>query len=199
MIARKLHYILFYKPYGVLSQFSSEGGRQALNDFGPFPRGVYPVGRLDADTEGLLLLTNDNGVNHRLSEPKFGHPRSYLVQVERIPAERAVLRLRSGVVIEGTKTKPAEVELLSNEPVLPPRIPAIRFRKNVPTSWLKIILREGRNRQVRKMTAAVGHPTLRLVRATIGILNLKGLIPGKSRNLRAAEIIALRRELGLPE
>lgn len=199
MVGRKLHYILFYKPYGALSQFSGEGDRPTLKDFGPFPRDVYPVGRLDADSEGLLLLTNDNRVNHLLSEPKFGHPRSYLVQVERIPSEQALLRLRSGVMIEGKKTKPAEVHLLSNEPALQPRTEPLRFRKNVPTSWLRIILREGRNRQVRKMTAAVGHPTLRLVRATIGTLNLKGLSPGKNRSLRAAEIRALRRELGLQE
>jgi len=199
MAARKLHYILFNKPSGVLSQFSGEGDRKTLRDFGPFPDDVYPVGRLDADSEGLIFLTNDNSVKYRLSEPKFDHPRSYVVQVERLPSEHALVRLRSGVMIEGKKTKPAEVQLLSSEPALLARTPQIRFRKNVPTCWLKITLREGRNRQVRKMTAAIGHPTLRLVRTTIGILTLKGLLPGQNRILSAAETKALRQELGLQE
>ncbi|MCI0707713.1 MAG: pseudouridine synthase [Ignavibacteriae bacterium] len=185
-------YILFYKPYGVLSQFTPANEKQSLKDFGPFPRNIYPVGRLDADSEGLLLLTDDNEVKHRLTEPRYEHPRTYLVQVERIPTENALSRLRKGVTIEGKKTKPAEVHLLENEPELPPRPVPIRFRKNVPTAWLEITLREGRNRQVRKMTAVVGHPTLRLVRIRIGNLTIDGLKPGVSRELSKTEVEGLR-------
>ncbi len=193
----KYAYILFNKPYGVLSQFTGEAGRLSLKDFGPFPREVYPVGRLDADSEGLLLLTNDNEVKHRLTDPRFGHPRTYSVQVERIPTEQSLERLRSGVLIEGSRTQPAEVRLLQGEPELPPRPVPIRFRKTVPTAWLEITLREGRNRQVRKMTAIVGHPTLRLVRMRIGKLEIGDLLPGNSRHLSAQEVKALHRDLGL--
>ncbi|MDL1894581.1 pseudouridine synthase [Sphingobacteriales bacterium CHB3] len=188
----QFHYILFNKPYGVLSQFTPEHGHPSLEDFGPFPPEVYPVGRLDRDSEGLLLLTNDNPLKHHLSDPKFGHPRTYLVQVERVPDEKALQKLRSGVVIEERKTKPAEVRLLDEEPDLPPRSVPIRFRKNVPTAWLEITLREGRNRQVRKMTAAVGHPTLRLVRTKIGELTIDGLDVGERRRLTVEEIALLR-------
>lgn len=190
--SRSLHYILFHKPYGVLSQFTSEHGHASLKDFGPFPADVYPVGRLDLDSEGLLLLTNDNALKHRLTDPKFEHPRTYLVQVERIPDSAALRKLRAGIVIEGKKTKPAEVRLLETEPALPPRSVPIRFRKNVPTAWIEITLREGRNRQVRKMTAAVGHPTLRLVRVKIGTLTIEGLDVGESRTLTAEEVASLR-------
>ncbi len=181
------YYILFNKPYGVLSQFTSVSHHPSLKDFGPFPRTVYPVGRLDAESEGLLLLTNDDVVKHQLTDPKFGHPRTYLVQVEGIPAAEALERLRMGVIIDKTKTRPTEVVLLDDEPVLPPRIVPIRSRRNIPTAWLEITLREGRNRQVRKMTAAVGHPTLRLVRIRIGRLELKGIEPGTWRNLSELE------------
>ncbi len=184
-------YILFNKPYGVLTQFSREAGHQSLADFGPFPRDVYPAGRLDADSEGLVLLTNDNQLKKLLTEPRFNHPRTYSVQVERIPDERALQQLRDGVVIEGRKTRPAEVRMLREEPSLPPRPVPIRYRKNVPTSWIELTLREGRNRQVRKMTAKVGHPTLRLVRTRIGKLTLEGLQPGKWRELKQEEIKAL--------
>lgn len=186
--AHSLHYILFYKPYGVLSQFTDAEGRPTLKDFGPFPAGVYSVGRLDADSEGLLLLTNDNTLKHRLTEPAYGHPRTYLVQIERIPSELSLQKLRDGIVIEGKKTKPAEVKLLEEEPHLPPRLVPIRFRKTVPTAWIEVTLREGRNRQVRKMTAAIGHPTLRLIRIKIGSLTLEGLGPGKKRVLTKTEI-----------
>jgi 23S rRNA pseudouridine2457 synthase len=205
-----LHYILFNKPYGVLSQFTPacrnsafrragtpEHGHKTLRDFGPFPSDVYPVGRLDLDSEGLLLLTNDNALKHRLTDPKFEHPRTYLVQVERIADEATLQKLRSGVVIEGKKTKPAEVRLLETDPALPPRSVPIRFRKNVPTAWLEITLREGRNRQLRKMTAAVGHPTLRLVRVTIGPISIDGVEPGMSRTLTPEELHSLRKSVGL--
>ncbi|MBI5464145.1 MAG: pseudouridine synthase [Ignavibacteriales bacterium] len=172
-------YILFYKPFGVLSQFTHEGAHQSLADFGPFPPRVYPVGRLDADSEGLLLLTDDNEVKHRFTDPKFAHSRTYVAQVERIPEKHALKLLREGVVVDHKKTKQATVRLLDNDPVLPPRSIPIRYRKNVPTAWLEITLREGRNRQVRKMTAAIGHPTLRLVRIKMGGLALEGLQPGE--------------------
>jgi 23S rRNA pseudouridine2457 synthase len=183
-------YILFNKPYGVLSQFS--GDRQSLRDFIPL-KDVYPVGRLDHDSEGLLLLTDDGALQHRLSDPRFDHPRTYWVQVERVPAEQALRQLSAGVVIQGHRTRPANVRLLGEEPRLPPRDPPIRFRKAVPTAWLEIKLLQGRNRQVRRMTAAVGHPTLRLFRAAIGDLRVEGIKPGEWRDLTTSEIGSLRR------
>lgn len=188
--------ILFFKPYGVVSRFNPEGAWLSLKTFGPFPGGVYPVGRLDADSEGLLFLTDDEFVVRRLTDPAFGHPKTYTVQVDRIPAEEALQRLRTGVVIEGRLTRPAEVRLLDHEPLLPPRPVPIRHRKTVPTSWLEIVLREGRNRQVRKMTAAVGHPTLRLIRTRVGEFTLDGLEPGEHRELSREEFSRLRRWLG---
>jgi len=185
------HYILFHKPYGVLSQFTDKSGRKTLSDFGPFPRDIYPVGRLDADSEGLLLLTNDSRTKHRMLEPGFAHWRTYLVQVDGIPTEEELATLRTGVVIEGVRTKRARAELLRQEPDMPTRQVPIRFRKNIPTSWLEISLTEGRNRQVRKMTAAVGHPTLRLVRTRIGVLALDDLEPGQHRKLSDSEIRSL--------
>jgi 23S rRNA pseudouridine2457 synthase len=181
-------YILFYKPYGVLSQFTKEAGYLSLADFGPFPKNTYAAGRLDADSEGLLLLTNDNIIKHRITNPKFEHKRTYLVQVEGFPDEGDIERLQNGVLIEGKRTKPAKVKVLSHEPKLPPRTVPIRFRKNIPTSWIEIVLREGRNRQVRKMTAAVGHPTLRLVRTSITCLSIHGLKPGMYREMTLEEI-----------
>jgi 23S rRNA pseudouridine2457 synthase len=183
-------YILFNKPYGVLSQFS--GARETLRKFISV-KNVYPVGRLDHDSEGLLLLTNDGALQHRLSDPRFEHPRTYWVQVERLPGEDALHRLRHGVTIQGYRTRPAQVRVLDNEPNFPPRNPPVRFRKSVPTAWMEITLREGRNRQVRRMTAAVGHPTLRLVRVSIGNLRLDGLAPGEWRMLTDAEIAFLKR------
>ena len=194
---RSRQYILFFKPYGVLCQFTGGAGRQTLRDFGPFPADTYPVGRLDFDSEGLLLLTNDNELNHRLTDPKFQHPRTYLVQVEGRPAPAAIARLREGVVVQGKKTRPAEVNPCANEPELPPRNPPIRYRKSIPTSWIVITLREGRNRQVRRMTAAVGYPTLRLVRTHIGNLSLEGLKAGQSRELSVEEVHQLKGWTGL--
>jgi 23S rRNA pseudouridine2457 synthase len=181
-------YILFYKPYGVLSQFTQESGYLSLADFGPFPKNSYAAGRLDANSEGLLLLTNDNVIKHRLTDPKFEHERTYLVQVEGFPDENDIERLQNGVIIEGKRTKPAKVKVLGHEPDLPQRTVPIRFRKNTPTSWIEIVLREGRNRQIRKMTAAVGHPTLRLVRTSIIFLAIKELHPGEHRKLTLKEI-----------
>lgn len=185
-------YILLYKPYGVLCQFTDEEGRPTLSDFGPFPKDVYAAGRLDFDSEGLLLLTNDGRLKQRLLDPENRHPKTYLAQVERIPTEDALAQLRNGVLIDGKKTLPANVTLLDHEPDFPPRPVPIRFRKNVPTAWLRITLHEGRNRQVRRMTAAAGFPTLRLVRIEIGNLSIDGLKPGEHRYLTAPEVSSLR-------
>jgi len=185
-------YFLLFKPYDVLCQFTPVEGRKTLADCGSFPPDVYPAGRLDSDSEGLLLLTNDGHLIHRLLEPKFRHPRTYLAQVERVPDEEALRRLREGVIIEGVPTLPADVKLLLGEPDLPARPVPIRFRKNVPTAWLEITLTEGRNRQVRKMTAAVGFPTLRLVRIAIGPVTLWGMEPGEARPLTMSELELLQ-------
>ena len=188
-------YIAFNKPYGVLSQFSGSGAGHILRHYIPVKR-VYSVGRLDQDSEGLLLLTDDGELQHRLTHPRFAHPRTYWTQVERIPDENALRHLREGVVIQNYRTLPAQVRLLSEEPQLPPRDPPIRFRKNVSTAWLEIVLVEGRNRQVRRMTAAVGHPTLRLVRVAIGDLWLEelGLEVGRWKELTVGELKALNVE-----
>ncbi len=184
-------YLLFYKPYGVLSQFTDSSSdaakRPTLKDWVPVSS-VYPVGRLDLDSEGLMLLTDDGLLQHRLSDPRFSHPRTYWVQVERIPDEEALRQLREGVIIENYLTRPALVKVLPAEPSLPPRNPPIRFRKNIPTAWLEMTLTEGRNRQVRRMTAAVGFPTLRLVRVAIGHLGADGLEPGEWRDLTPDEL-----------
>jgi len=188
-------YLLFYKPYDVLTQFtdnSSETPRQTLKDYISIPA-IYPVGRLDRDSEGLLLLTNHGQLQHRLSDPQFQHPRTYWVQVERIPDAAALAQLQQGVTIQGYRTRPAQVKLLPTEPSLPPREPPIRFRKNVPTAWLEMTLTEGKNRQVRRMTAAVGFPTLRLVRVAIAQLRLEGLEPGQWRDLTAPEVKELQK------
>lgn len=189
--------ILFYKPYNVLCQFTNpeQLDCQTLKDFITIPE-IYSVGRLDRDSEGLLLLTNHGLLKHRLTDPKFQHPRTYWVQVERIPDEAALEQLRQGVTIKGGyQTQPAQVRLLEQEPLLPPREPPIRFRKSVPTAWLEITLTEGKNRQVRRMTAAVGFPTLRLVRSALALtsapapesLTLQGLSPGAWRSLSPQE------------
>jgi 23S rRNA pseudouridine2457 synthase len=184
---------MFYKPYDVLCQFSNPGGhRQTLKDYIPIP-GVYSVGRLDRDSEGLLLLTDDGKFQHQLSDPSFAHPRTYWAQVENIPADAALEPLRRGLVIQNYRTRPARIKILDTEPDLPPREPPIRYRQSIPTAWLEIILTEGKNRQVRRMTAAVGHPTLRLVRAGIGQLGLGGLQPGQWRELTTAELQKLIR------
>ncbi|MEM8804761.1 MAG: pseudouridine synthase [Cyanobacteria bacterium P01_G01_bin.38] len=179
-------YLIFYKPYDVLSQFTDEQGRATLKDFIPVTN-VYPVGRLDRDSEGLMLLSDHTQVQHRLTQPQFGHPRTYWVQVERIPDPDSLEKLRQGVMIRGYHTRPATVTPLPKSPSLPPRNPPIRYRKQVPTAWLEITLTEGKNRQVRRMTAAVGFPTLRLVRVGIAHLRLEGLAPGQWRYLSQVE------------
>ena len=189
-------YLLFYKPYGVLTSFTDPEGRPALRDFIPVPD-VYAAGRLDQDSEGLLFLTDDGLLGHRLAHPRFKQPKTYLVQVEGSPGPDALAALRSGVLVKGERTQPAQVTLLAGEPDLPPRPVPIRYRPSVPTAWLEITLHEGRKRQIRHMTAAVGHPTLRLVRVAIGPLTLAGLQPGQWRDLRPQELAALRQALGL--
>lgn len=180
-------YLLFNKPYDVLSQFTdSEGGRATLKDFIEVP-GVYPIGRLDRDSEGLMLLSDHGQLQHRLAHPKFRHPRTYWVQVERVPDEASLVRLRQGVALRDYRTLPAQVKVLSLAPELPPRNPPIRFRKTVPTAWLEMTLQEGKNRQVRRMTAAVGFPTLRLVRVEIAHLRLGTLAPGTWRTVTPQE------------
>jgi len=180
--------IVFNKPYGVLSQFTEEvSGQQTLAEFGLPPR-VYPAGRLDADSEGLLLLTDEAGLNHRLLHPSQGHWRRYWAQVEGVPEAHAIGQLATGVMVQGSLTLPARVWTLEPRPEVPPREPPIRVRKAVPDTWIAVELHEGRNRQVRRMTAAVGHPTLRLMRVRIGGFDLPGdLSPGSWRELSLEE------------
>lgn len=179
-------YIAFWKPYGVVTQFT--GAPPTLAGFIPV-HGVYACGRLDKDSEGLLLLTSDGAAQHRLSDPRFDHQKTYWAQVEGIPTPEALAQLRGGVVIQdGYRTRPAQARLIRNEPNLPPRDPPIRYRAAIPTAWLELTLTEGRNRQVRRMTAAVGFPTLRLVRYAIGRVTLDGLQPGQWRDLAPAEL-----------
>ncbi len=179
--------IAFNKPYGVLPCFTDPDGRPTLADFIDLP-GVYAAGRLDLDSEGLLLLTSDGTLAHHITDPQHKRSKVYLVQIERIPNEEALVQLRKGVMLNGRKTKPAGVRLLSDDPQLPDRPVPIRFRKNVPTAWVEITLREGLNRQIRRMTAAVGHPTLRLVRVAIGPIVLGELQSGEWRELTTREI-----------
>jgi 23S rRNA pseudouridine2457 synthase len=184
-------YIIFHKPYGVLSQFTQESPKHiTLKEYIDVPD-VYAVGRLDWDSEGLLLLTNDGQLQHRLAHPRFGHQRTYWAQVESIPDLDAINKLQSGVEIQDYRTRPAQVRLLLEEPSVVQRIPPIRFRKNIPTAWLEMTLTEGKNRQVRRMTAAVGFPTLRLIRISIGNIQLDDLSPGQWRELTPLEVTRL--------
>jgi pseudouridine synthase len=189
-LSKRFRTIALYKPYGVLCQFRDESGRPTLAQLVPIAE-IYPAGRLDHDSEGLLLLTDDGRLAHRLTDPHFAHPKTYLVQVERMPEANALEALRTGVPLRDGMTRAAEVELLDSEPPLPDRPVPIRFRKNVPTAWLRLSIKEGRNRQVRRMTAAVGHPTLRLVRVAIGPVTLGELTPGQWRELSTQERAAL--------
>jgi 23S rRNA pseudouridine2457 synthase len=179
--------IAFNKPYGVLPCFTDPDGRPTLADYIDLP-GVYAAGRLDHDSEGLMILTSDGALTHRITDPQHKLPKVYLTEVERIPDEEALRKLQKGVELSGKKTRPAEVRLLSDKPKLPDRPVPIRFRKNVPTTWLEITLHEGMNRQVRRMTAAVGHPTLRLARIAIGSITLGDLTPGQWRELTRGDI-----------
>jgi 23S rRNA pseudouridine2457 synthase len=189
-------YFLFYKPFQVLSQFSAEGNKKTLSDyFKNIPKDIYPVGRLDYDSEGLLLLTNDKKLTHQLLEPQHQHQRTYYAQMEGLFDENAKQKLMQGVNIsvDGKvyKTLPAIANILTKEPHLPDRNPPIRFRKNIPTSWLSLTLCEGKNRQVRKMTAAVGFPTLRLVRYSIGEITIDGWDTGHIEELDQKNIPSL--------
>ena len=171
----------------MVAQFGPHDRRPTLAAFG-FPKDFYPAGRLDHDSEGLLLLTCDGKLQHRLTDPKFAHPRTYLVQVERVPSDESLLKLTRGLQLRDGPTRPCRVRPLPKDPTLPPREPPIRVRRTVPCAWLELTLTEGRNRQVRRMTAAIGHPTLRLVRVKIGALTLKDLPPGRWRYLSDAEL-----------
>ena len=181
--------IAFHKPYGVLCQFTpDQPGQRTLAEFG-FPPGVYPVGRLDLDSEGLLLLSDEAGFNHRLLDPGTAHPRTYLVQVEGIPVPEVLEKLaRGGLRIQGHVTRPCRARLLDPVPEVVPRDPPVRFRKAIPTAWLELQLTEGKNRQVRRMTAAVGFPTLRLIRAAIGGFAADGLAAGAWRVVEPGEL-----------
>jgi len=178
------HYLVLNKPFNVLSSFTDPSGRATLADYVPVP-GVYAAGRLDYDSEGLLLLTGDGALIHRLTDPRYEHPKTYYVQLEGLVTEAAAASLRQGVLLRGQHTRPAEVEIITD-----PRLPArpVPVRAYHPTSWLKVILREGQKRQLRRMTAAVGFPTLRLVRWAIGPLTLEGLAPGQWRELTRLEL-----------
>jgi len=182
--------IALNKPFRVTCQFRNDAGRATLADYLPVPA-VYPAGRLDRDSEGLLLLTDDGRLQHRISAPGRKLAKRYWVQVEGTPDAEALARLRAGVAVRARRTRPASVQRIP-EPALWPRSPPVRYRARIPTSWLEIVLHEGRNRQVRHMTAAVGHPTLRLVRHAIGTITVEGLAPGQWRDLGPAEIRRLR-------
>ncbi len=174
--------ILFNKPYGVLCQFTAEAGKRSLKDFIPVAN-FYPAGRLDANSEGLVLLTDDGRLQNRISDPKYKLPKTYWIQVEGQPDEVALNRLRQGIVLKDFKTQPAKACLIDEPNNLWPRTPPIRFRKNIQTAWMELIIREGKNRQVRRMTAAVLFPTLRLIRYAIGAYSLQNLVPGEWRML----------------
>lgn len=183
-------YFIVYKPYKILSQFSSAPGKKTLADFFAVPKNVYPVGRLDEDSEGLLILTNDVKLNHHLLDPSFEHEREYWVEVEGIVTQQAVTHMQQGLQLtvkgKAEKTKPCIVHLFNAAPQVAERIPAVRYRVSVPTSWIKIMLTEGKNRQVRKMTAKVGFPTLRLIRYRIEEIELN--------NMQPADIIELSKK-----
>lgn len=190
-----LRYYLIYKPYQVLTQFGREGNKASLADHFEVPRDVYPVGRLDYDSEGLLILTNDKSLNHRLLNPRFAHEREYWVQVDGAVTAVALEQLQRGVQIsvDGKlyNTQRCQAYFFGEEPAVPPRNPPIRFRKEIPAPWIRLVLSEGKNRQVRKMTAAVGFPTLRLIRYRIAGATLEGLEPGEMRELTREELYKL--------
>lgn len=180
-------YIAFYKPYGVLCQFTGEENDITLANFG-LPKDVYPAGRLDKDSEGLLVLTNDGVFNQRLTNPKYEKEKTYWVQVERIPSAESLNQLAKGLKIKSYTTRPCKVKIIP-EPSVMERTPPIRFRKNVPTCWLELKIKEGKNRQVRRMTAAIGHPTLRLIRISMEKLTLSTLTPGEWKEVTKQQIL----------
>lgn len=184
--------ILFNKPYGVICQFSGDGTRPTLKDFIDVP-GVYAAGRLDTDSEGLLLLTDDGALQHRIADPRHKLPKTYLVQVEGEPDAAALALIRNGLDLGDFVTRPCEARLTSEPNWLWPREPPVRFRKSIPTAWLELVLREGKNRQVRRMTAKAGYPTLRLLRVAIGDYTLQGLAPGQWREAGGARPAARKR------
>ena len=181
-------YIAFHKPYGVLSQFTGEPNQRTLAEFN-FPKEVYAAGRLDKDSEGLLLLTDDGPLKHKLLHPNNNHKKTYWVQVEGIPTPESLLELQSGVLIKGYRTKPCKAAIIP-KPDIPPRKPPIRERKSIPTTWLSITISEGKNRQVRRMTAKVGYPTLRLIRMQIEGVTLESLSLGQWKNIRKSDIFS---------
>jgi 23S rRNA pseudouridine2457 synthase len=187
-IVTGFQYIAFNKPFGVLSQFTSEGGHPALSGF-DLPKAVYAAGRLDRDSEGLLVLTDDGRFIKQLLDPQFSHPRTYHVQVEGVPTEAQLAELCKGVTIKGYQTKPCNVQILAPQPDIPDRVPPIRERKNIPTTWIELTLTEGKNRQVRRMTAVIDCPTLRLIRVSIGTLKLENLSPGNWREVSKGDIL----------
>ena len=183
----KHKYIAFFKPYGVLCQFTGEPEDKTLSDFG-LPKEVYAAGRLDKDSEGLLILTDDGAFNQKLTNPKSQKEKTYLVQVEKVPSEDSLKSLRLGVTIKGGyRTLPCKARII--QPTIADRVPPIRERKTVPTSWLEIKVIEGKNRQVRSMTASIGHPTLRLIRTSIGLYQITNLNPGEWLEVEKGEIL----------
>jgi 23S rRNA pseudouridine2457 synthase len=191
-------YFIIYKPFQVLSQFTSENGKACLKDYFTVPSDVYPVGRLDYDSEGLLLLTNDKSVNHRLLHPVFVHEREYRVQVEGLITNEALQKLSSGITIridgKPFRTQAAKASRMSDHIVIPDRNPPIRFRQHIPTSWISLVITEGKNRQVRRMTAAVGFPTLRLIRYRLAGLTIESMLPGDMIDMMQNEVYS---KLGL--
>ena len=186
------HYYIIYKPFQVLSQFSPREAKATLKDFFPVPPDVYPIGRLDFDSEGLLILTNDRQMNHRLLDPAFAHEREYWVQVDGAIGPAALHQLETGVTIsvdgKSYTTRPARARSITPDPPVPERVPPIRFRAQIPTSWISLTLTEGRNRQVRKMTAQTGFPTLRLIRFRIQQITIEGMQPGEMREIRKEDV-----------
>lgn len=193
----RLQYYILHKPYNVLSQFSDAEGRKTLKDIARMPKDVYPVGRLDMDSEGLLLLTNDKRLTDALLNPKYSHTREYFAFIEGSPTGDELEQLRNGVEIEGKMTLPASADILKRPPAIPERIPPPRTYDTHIYCWLRLSITEGRNRQVRKMTAKIGHPTLRLIRWKIANLSLEGLGAGEYRELTDAELQKLFRLLSL--